>query len=419
MTKSHDTPTDRIIFNRDLNQRYGFARFCYAGEAKIINGIWDRKVQLAVSGAEPPKQAKIAVAEGDLIQLHGSPGKKIIHWPDYRITSNGDITTSMKQLSERAGWNQTSADLQNFTRMDPMASFLALLDCEETSIPLGSGAVFPVGDNLSWIGMILVHPEVRRQGIAKSLMRACVLHARLRQDQAVVGLDATAMGKHVYEAMGFRDAFRIWRCIVKTKASLATTNKIDTNIIKHIDQLQTFLHQHYYAYRLPVIRRLLALPDSYAVMARKNDKITGIGLSRPGRLRPFIGPLLAENSETAENLMANMLKQWKKKGQSEIFIDTPEYHFTKKPEDITSEKWDQLPNPDDFKLPLKITPVRSFMRMYQLIDSGPPGGKDVDESWHKAVSAAKKYYQTTKTFLKMEMEQLIPIQYGIGGPEIG
>ena len=82
----------------------------------------------------------------------------------------------MKLLCERAGWNQTEEDLINYLDIAEDANFLATIDVKGSRISLGCGAVYFIGDDTCWISMILVHPEVRRQGIARAIMEHCIDH---------------------------------------------------------------------------------------------------------------------------------------------------------------------------------------------------------------------------------------------------
>ncbi|MEM7011507.1 MAG: GNAT family N-acetyltransferase, partial [Verrucomicrobiota bacterium] len=71
-----------------------------------------------------------------------------------------------------AGWNQTLEDWRRILRFEPDGCFLAEFDRR----PAGTATTICYGDVLGWIGMILVHPEFRRRGIATSLMERSIEH---------------------------------------------------------------------------------------------------------------------------------------------------------------------------------------------------------------------------------------------------
>ena len=76
----------------------------------------------------------------------------------------------MYSLSQKAGWNQTIDDLKLLAAQNPQGNLLGVADIDGVSKPLGSGMVLNVGESLAWLGMILVHPEHRRQGIASAIV---------------------------------------------------------------------------------------------------------------------------------------------------------------------------------------------------------------------------------------------------------
>ena len=113
-------------------------------------------------------------------------------------------------LTMRACWNQTDRDIIRMVGLDKKGSFVARLRGDGFDIPVGTSSVLPLGRNNTWIGMILVHPEIRRQGVANAMMQACVKYA-IDQGKIINGLDATPMGNTVYGAVGYVNSYRIWR----------------------------------------------------------------------------------------------------------------------------------------------------------------------------------------------------------------
>jgi GNAT superfamily N-acetyltransferase len=113
-----------------------------------------------------------------------------------RLMTAADIPLGM-HLKSQAGWNQTEADWRRLLALDPEGCFVAELDGR--AVGTTATTLFgPVG----WISMVLVEASVRRLGIGTRLLE----HALAYLDRAgakTVRLDATPLGRPVYEKLGF------------------------------------------------------------------------------------------------------------------------------------------------------------------------------------------------------------------------
>ncbi len=103
-------------------------------------------------------------------------------------------------LRQAAGWNQTLEDWRRFLDLEPEGCFVAMWHGE----PAGTATTLVHGPDLAWIGMVLVRPKVRRLGIGRALLLHCIDHLRARGIRCVK-LDATPLGKPVYERLGFKE----------------------------------------------------------------------------------------------------------------------------------------------------------------------------------------------------------------------
>src|SRR3954470_6746665 len=73
-------------------------------------------------------------------------------------------------LRATAGWNQTLTDWRRFLDLSPCGCLLA--ECDGR--PVATATTIVYGQELGWIGMLLVHPDFRRRGIARVLMDHCI-----------------------------------------------------------------------------------------------------------------------------------------------------------------------------------------------------------------------------------------------------
>ena len=116
-----------------------------------------------------------------------------------RLMTANDLAFA-DSLRALAGWNQTRDDWRDLIALEPTGCFVA----EWKGAPAGTATTTCYGKQVAWIGMALVHPECRRRGIGKALLNHCIAHLENRRIQCIK-LDATPLGKTLYEQLGFRD----------------------------------------------------------------------------------------------------------------------------------------------------------------------------------------------------------------------
>jgi len=115
----------------------------------------------------------------------------------FRVMRGADLPGADK-LRRLAGWNQTLEDWQRLRSLEPAGCFVAL----HGQTVVGTVTTTTYGTELAWIGMMLVHPEHRRKGIATQMMELALGYLKTRGIQCVK-LDATPAGRPLYEKLGF------------------------------------------------------------------------------------------------------------------------------------------------------------------------------------------------------------------------
>ena len=123
---------------------------------------------------------------------------------EIRTMTAADIPLGMR-LKNEAGWNQTEADWRRFLALEPSGCFVGLCDGR----PAGTAVLCTFGD-VAWVAMVLVDKTLRGQGLGTAL----VAHALAECDRrgiASVRLDATGLGRPIYEKLGFVAQFELAR----------------------------------------------------------------------------------------------------------------------------------------------------------------------------------------------------------------
>jgi len=199
-------------------------------------------------------------------------------------------------LRALVGWNQTFDDWERFLALEPDGCFLA----ECNGAPAGTATTLVYGPDLAWIGMALVHPDYRRRGIGRALLERCLEHLRVREARCVK-LDATPLGKQVYDALGFPEPMlRTWRAT-------------DAEQIESLDRT---------AFGLSRQRLLRSLArQSRCALVLESEGISGYGMLRSGSHALYLGPVVAQAAVAGIRLLDALVAR--SEGQT-IFLDVPD-----------------------------------------------------------------------------------------------
>jgi GNAT superfamily N-acetyltransferase len=214
-----------------------------------------------------------------------------------RLLFESDIPAAM-QLKDVAGWNQTEEDWLRLLALEPNGCFAAVKDGRL----VGTTTTTSYGNDLAWIGMVLVDPQERRRGIATHLMNVAMDY--LKDKVATVKLDATAQGKPVYERFGFRVETVFERWSGTFNAHTATAAKpLDEDAIR---DLLEFDRIAFAADRSRLIEKLIDDACVPPVLLR-DGTLNGYALARRGTNADYIGPVVARSPQHVEALLDQVL----------------------------------------------------------------------------------------------------------------
>ena len=219
-------------------------------------------------------------------------------------------------LSERAahqavewaaaeGWNPGIDDAERFLAVDPEA-FMAT---EAGGEIVGTVSCALYGERYAFIGFYIVRSDIRGQGVGTALFD----RALERGGERVVGLDGVLEQQAVYASLGFELAYRNerWRGTGGgtrppglAGAGFDTVHEYDTAIFG--------------ADREAFLRTWLDREEGHVLVA---EGMRGYAVSRRCRDGMKIGPLFAEDPETAAWLLAGM-RATAGEG-TPVFLDVP------------------------------------------------------------------------------------------------
>lgn len=207
-------------------------------------------------------------------------------------------------MAANEGWNPGLADVETGWKVDPDA-FIALRHGHELA---GGGMIFSYGRQMGFMGLFLVHPNLRGVGLGKNLW-----HYRLQQLQrrllpgATIGMNGVPAMIPFYERGGFRIAH--W----ETRYQGIATGRMDASAIPvsalPTSQVEAYDQKHVAAPRLLFLRQWLSQPGSSALAILEDGVIVGYGVSRPAHTGYKLGPVFAKNPGIAHRLVSSLMSE--------------------------------------------------------------------------------------------------------------
>ncbi len=204
-------------------------------------------------------------------------------------------------LKNLSGWNQTEADLAFFFKQFPTTYWVAV----HNGKVIGTTTAAIYEQKMAWIGMVLVDPEFRRQGVGRLLMTAALEALR---GVPCIKLDATPDGKKLYTLLDFKDEFILHRMTTKMIPPLAETTSPNVRPIQ-VSDLPTIINADQSAFginRAALLTSLFQRAPHLAWMSQTTP--TAFCLGRAGTNFTQIGPVVAPSQTIAQELIQAALR---------------------------------------------------------------------------------------------------------------
>jgi GNAT superfamily N-acetyltransferase len=202
-----------------------------------------------------------------------------------------DIPAGLR-LCRAARWNQLDPDWRLFVE-PPSGAWLI----EREGAVIGTSAVARY-DNLAWVAMMLVDPAERRAGLGARLLEAALDAAA---GAPCVGLDATPLGEGLYRKFGFVESYGLmrmrWGGAGGSAACSSAPLPYGRGSVSNTDR------EVFGADRGRLLDSLFerAPESAWAIEGR------GYCFGRPGHLYHQLGPVIANDAETATALVMQAL----------------------------------------------------------------------------------------------------------------
>ena len=233
-----------------------------------------------------------------------------------RRMTEADIPAGM-ELKALAHWNQTPSDWQVFLQSEPAGCFAAV----HNGRVVGTTTAIHYGSSMAWIGMVLVHPEHRRRGIATRLLETVLDYLA---DCPAVKLDATATGKQVYEKLGFVEESVAGRLTIECLPAMsAADDTVEPIADDEFDEIATLDSRFFGADRKFLLASLHDGTPASALRLDRKGHTSAYCFGRDGANFFQVGPVVAENELAAWQLCAAAMAGLVGKA---VVIDVPLSH---------------------------------------------------------------------------------------------
>jgi len=216
---------------------------------------------------------------------------------DVRIERHRDAALALRL--ERTAFRRGEREVAHRLQLDDGGHFVAR-DSRGEAIGAASCVVCPGGD-LAWLGGMVVLPEARRQGIGRRLLAAALEYADERGARTI-GLDATDVGRPLYESVGFRPFCVTTRWARQHAAEpYEAAHAVYPASGAELMEIAAFDRSRFGANRAPWIAAVLADFPGRAFVAydRASGRLAGYALGQG----EYVGPLVADDPGAARALL--------------------------------------------------------------------------------------------------------------------
>lgn len=219
-----------------------------------------------------------------------------------RLTAEG--LEGAVRLSSTAGWNQRPEDWRMLLELAPAGSFAAVHAGQIVGTAIGIDYA-----RFSWIAMMLVDPAYRGRGLGRRLLEAAI--DALPVDRPI-RLDATPMGRPLYESHGFRDETGLTRYVLNAEERVdqpppGPAQPVTAMAAADLEAVDACDPSVFHGVRRRLLQWALEGAPQYARIARTAEGLPQYCFGRPGRLFDQIGPVVAADTRAACALVASAL----------------------------------------------------------------------------------------------------------------
>jgi GNAT superfamily N-acetyltransferase len=210
------------------------------------------------------------------------------------------------------GWNPGLVDAACFSLVDPDGLLIGELD----GAPAATISCANYSANFAFLGLYIVRKDLRGRGHGLRIWNAAIAHAGPR----VIGLDGVVAQQQNYKKSGFKLAYanvRYGGAVVgpdPQRVPVAALAEVPLALVA-ADDATVFA-----ASRSAFLRAWIGSPGHVGRALVRDGRLAAWGVIRPCRMGNKIGPLVGDDRDAVEAVLAALLAS---STNSEIFLDVP------------------------------------------------------------------------------------------------
>jgi len=214
------------------------------------------------------------------------------------------------------GWNPGVSDADAFWVTDPEGYVCA----ERDGALIATGSVVRYGKDYGFMGLFIVRPDLRGQGIGRDFWywRRDLLRSRL-EPGAAIGMDGVFNMQPFYSKGGFVFSHRNLR-MEGTGGTYAVDGIVSLTEVP-FEAVAAFDRRHFGFDRATFLQAWIHPEGGLALGVLEGDQLAGMGVIRPCRAGFKIGPLFANDPGAADQLFRALSNH--AAGRS-LYLDIPE-----------------------------------------------------------------------------------------------
>jgi GNAT superfamily N-acetyltransferase len=220
-------------------------------------------------------------------------------------------------LSTTAGWNQRLDDWRMLLRLAPAGSFAAIAEGRVVGTAIGIDY-----GSFGWIAMMLVDPAYRGRGVGRGLLEAAM--GAVPSDHAI-RLDATPLGRPLYQRYGFEDEAMLTRHVVSAARPRNQSSHVRRLTTADLKTVADQDNEVFGGNRDEVLEWALDGAPQYGHVVQSDAGLAHYCLGRQGRLFDQIGPVVAGDDDIAQALVSAALAA---AGGRPVVVDAFDSHST-------------------------------------------------------------------------------------------
>lgn len=221
--------------------------------------------------------------------------------PVLRRMTPDDIPAAVEVLHS-IGWEGDARRWERMLYWAPDGCFV--LDEPGRGV-IGTVSTTPYGKALAWVGMMTVAADRQRRGFGRQLMRAA-LDSLIARGVERIMLDASDAGRALYESLGFRPLYKVYRWEGKASTYLGgRARRMEPGDVAAVLDLDA---RYFGIPREHILLRLLEEEPELAWVDEERGQLQGYLLARREPRGAFLGPWMAGSAASAERLLRKGLE---------------------------------------------------------------------------------------------------------------